>query len=356
MIRSATIVRQPSAADRIYFAARAISKPAGANPCATHSSIKPPQPRRAPSRPSVKCKFSRKYRVANSRSIPNASASARRNLRQMPHAPIARRRQEPPPTSRRIDARPRNPHRKHKRQPGPTTPDLAEVPDLTKCPGVHSRTSDSAVLDFRCSAPQSSAIARSPINSTASASVALQPAANRQRLPLRPHAAQFGQQNLRRAPRSSASPRRAPRAAPRPAARESAASRSAPARGTPRTHPTRSRNPAVRKNSTDGIKRHIQPPRRQRIGQPARQIKQQPHLRRKRLQAVHQRLAIQIIDGTNSHPNRIIRDSAVPSAHTACRYALAARSTTPQRAGLSLPKPAGFPAPCIAHPAPKIFL
>jgi len=46
---------------------------------------------------------------------------------------------------------------------------------------------------------------------------------------------------------------------------------------------------------------HITWSRGARIGKSARQIVREPHLRRKPLQPVHQRLAVQIIDGANAH-------------------------------------------------------
>jgi hypothetical protein len=55
-------------------------------------------------------------------------------------------------------------------------------------------------------------------------------------------------------------------------------------------------------------KRNIQPPRSERVRQSARQIVGNSGYGRKRLKAVHQRFAIQIINGANSHESASIGD------------------------------------------------
>ena len=47
--------------------------------------------------------------------------------------------------------------------------------------------------------------------------------------------------------------------------------------------------------------RHVEPARGERIGQPAGQVVKQPYRRSRRFESVHERLAVQIVDGTDAH-------------------------------------------------------
>ena len=186
------------------------------------------------------------------------------------------------------------------------------------------------VLAPRSSLLASPPIALSPINNTASASVVSGPHpigndSNSGRTPYNSANRTRETPALVRDPSSSASRRTSPGGTRKCSFTLS----TGPQQATQASEITRC--PGPRKNSTDGIMRHIEPPRRQRVGQPARQIVNNPRLRRERRQAIHQWLAIQIVDGPNSHHRRNytpIRRSRQPVRCNSCPQLLSTTNST----------------------------
>ena len=200
-------------------------------------------------------------------------------------------------TSADIHVRPRNPHRKHKRQAGPigtTARPRSQTSQKGLGAGAGARLPAPSLLAPRSQSPDRQSTAPHPHPSPPARSQSAA-APTRGRTPHSSASRICVSAALVREPSSSATRRTSLGGTRKCSFTLSTGPRQA-------THASETiRYPGVRKNSTDGISATSSRPAASESASRLGKSKRQPHFRRKRLQPVHQRLAVQIIDGADSH-------------------------------------------------------